>query len=50
MKLTPLLALPPTVTITFPVLAPAGTVVAIELALQFVTAAGVPLNVTLLLP
>ena len=50
-KLTPLLATPPTVTITFPVVAPVGTVATTLVALQLVTVvAGVPLNVTVLLP
>ncbi len=49
-KLTPLLATPPTVTTTFPVVAPAGTGVARLVALQLVTVAAVPLNVTLLVP
>ena len=50
MKLTPLLGLPLTVTITFPVVAPLGMVTAIEPVLQLVTAAAVPLNMTVLLP
>ena len=45
-KLTPLLATPPTVTTTFPVVAPAGTDVAMLVALQLVVVAVVPLNVT----
>ncbi|MGA8296612.1 MAG: hypothetical protein WB770_06185, partial [Acidimicrobiales bacterium] len=49
-KLTPLLATPPTVTTTFPVVAPAGTDVARLVALQLVTVAVVPLNVTVLVP
>ena len=49
-KPTPLLATPPTVTTTFPVVAPAGTEVAKLVALQVATVAGVPLNVTVLLP
>jgi hypothetical protein len=49
-KLTPLLATPPTVTTTFPVAAPVGTDVARLVALQLVTVAGVPLNVTVLVP
>ena len=36
-KLTPLLATPPTVTTTFPVVAPLGTVVPMLVALQLVT-------------
>lgn len=46
LKLTPLLAVPPTVTTTLPLEAPAGTLVAIEELLQVVTVAVVPLNVT----
>ena len=49
-KLTPLLATPPTVTTTLPVLAPDGTGALIEVALQLVGAAVVPLNVTVLEP
>lgn len=49
-KLTPLLGDPVTVTITFPVVAPAGTGTVTEVALQFVGVAGVPLNVTVLVP
>lgn len=45
-KLTPLLALPPTVTITFPVLAPFGTGTEMLLMLQLLGVAVVPLNVT----
>jgi hypothetical protein len=44
LKLTPLLAVPPTVTITFPVVAPVGTVTAMFVALQLVTVAVVPLK------
>ena len=44
-KFIPLLTCPPTVTTTFPVAAPAGTVVAIAVAVQLVTLAIVPLNV-----
>lgn len=48
---TPLLALPLTVTTTFPVVAPLGTTAAIELELQFViVVAVVPLNFTVLEP
>ena len=43
-KLTPLLATPPTVTTTFPLVAPAGTGTAMLVALQFVGVAAVPLN------
>jgi len=51
-KLTPLLATPSTVTSTFPVVAPLGTVVVMLVPLQFefATVAGVPLNVTALVP
>jgi len=50
-KLTPLLALPPTVTTTLPVVAPVGTVSTIEVALQLVIAvAAVVLNFTVLVP
>src|SRR5213594_4178173 len=49
-KLTPLLATPPTVTTTFPVVAPAGTGTTMLVALQLVGAAAVPLNVTVLVP
>lgn len=50
MKCIPLLALPPTVTITFPVVAPLGTVAMMLVSLQLVTVAPVPLNVTVLVP
>ena len=49
-KLTPLLATPPTVTTTFPVVAPLGTGTTILVALQLVGVAAVPLNVTVLVP
>ena len=50
-KLTPLLATPPTVTTTFPVVAPAGTGTTMLVALQLViVVAVVPLNVTVLVP
>jgi hypothetical protein len=49
-KLTPLLATPPTVTTTFPVVAPVGTVTPILVALQLVGVAAVPLNCTVLVP
>jgi hypothetical protein len=52
-KSTPLLATPPTVTMTLPVVAPAGTGTTILVALQFAaldTVAAVPLNVTVLVP
>ncbi len=49
-KLTPLLALLETVTTTFPVVAPGGTVATILVALQLVVLAIVPLNLTVLVP
>jgi len=49
-KVTPLLATPPTVTTTLPVVALAGTVVTMLVALQLVGVAAVPLNFTVLLP
>jgi hypothetical protein len=49
-KFTPLVATPPTVTSTLPVVAPVGTDVAMLVALQDVTVAAVPLNVTVLVP
>jgi hypothetical protein len=49
-KLTPLLATPPTVTTTFPVVAPAGTDATMLVALQLVGTAVVPLNFTVLVP
>src|SRR6266513_423926 len=49
-KLTPLLATPPTVTTTFPVVAPAGTGATMLAALQLVGVAAVPLNFTVLVP
>ena len=50
-KLTPLLAFPPTVTTTLPVVAAAGTAITIPVALQLIAApASAPLNVTVLLP
>src|SRR5260370_18842825 len=49
-KLTPLLATPPTVTTTFPVVAPAGTGATMLVALQLVGVAVVPLNVTVFVP
>jgi len=45
-----LLAMPPTVTITFPVVAPEGTGTIIEVVLQLVGVPVVPLNVTVLVP
>jgi len=47
---TPLLASPPTVTTTGPVVAPEGTGTAMLAVLQFVGEAVVPLNVTVLVP
>src|SRR5438874_11928485 len=47
---TPLLACPLTVTTTLPVLAPLGTGATIEVALQLVGVAAVPLKVTVLDP
>ncbi len=47
-KSTPLLAIPPTVTTTLPVVAPAGTGTEMLVALQLVGIAVVPLNVTVL--
>ncbi len=49
-KLTPLLATPPTVTTTLPVVAPAGTSTTTLVALQLVAVAAIPLNVTVLVP
>src|SRR6266481_2190341 len=49
-KLTPLLATLPTVTTTFPLVAPAGTEAAMLVALQLVAVAAIPLNVTVLVP
>ena len=50
-KFTPLLATPPTVTTTFPVVAPAGTGIMIVVAFQVpAPPADVPLNVTVLVP
>jgi len=49
-KLTPLLATPPTVTTTFPVVAPVGTGTTMLVALQLVGVAAVPLNFTVLVP
>src|SRR5579862_400103 len=50
-KLTPLLALLPTVTTTFPVVAPVGTVATIDVAPQLpIVVAVVPLNFTVLVP
>jgi hypothetical protein len=49
-NVAPLLDWPDTVTTTGPVVAPAGTVVVILVALQAVAVAAVPLNATVLLP
>jgi hypothetical protein len=49
-KRTPLLAWPPTVTTTLPVVALAGTITAMLVELQLVAVAIVPLNWTVLLP
>ena len=50
-KDTPLLALLPTVTTTFPVVAPVGTVATMDVALQLpIVVAVVPLNFTVLVP
>src|SRR5215467_5339635 len=49
-KLTPLLASPPTVTTTLPVVAPAGTGATMLVADQLVGVAVVPLNFTVLVP
>lgn len=49
-KLTPLLATPPTVTIKLPVVAPAGTFELMLVALQLVAVAATPLNLTVLVP
>jgi hypothetical protein len=50
-KVLPALAIPPTVTTTLPVVAPAGTTATIEVALQLeIVVAVVPLNLTVLLP
>jgi hypothetical protein len=49
-KATPLLAKPPTVITTLPVVAPFGTGATMLLALQLVGAAAIPLKVTELVP
>jgi hypothetical protein len=46
----PLLATPPTITTTFPDVAPFGTGTSISLAFQFTGVPAVPLNVTELVP
>lgn len=51
LKATPLLATPPTVTTTLPVVAPVGTSTSMLVALQLLAVpAETPLNVTVLLP
>ena len=50
MNVTPLLATPPTVTVTFPVVAPLGTVATMLVADHDVGVAVTPLNVTVLVP
>src|SRR5260370_323182 len=45
-KLTPLVATPPTLPTTLPVVSPAGTGAVILVALQLVGVAAIPLNVT----
>src|SRR5260370_17496099 len=50
LNVTPLLAVPPTVTKTLPVLAPVGTGTAMLVAFQLVGVAVAPLNVTVLVP
>src|SRR5580704_3547804 len=49
-KVTPLLAWPPTVTTTGPVVAPAGTGVVRLVSVQLIGVVGVPLTVTVLEP
>jgi len=49
-NVTPLLATPPTVTTTLPVVAPVGTFATMLVALQLVGVAAVPLNVSVLVP
>jgi len=50
-KVTPLLATPPTVTTTFPVVAPVGTVATIDVVLQLaILVTVVVLNFTVLVP
>jgi hypothetical protein len=49
-KLTPLLACPPTVTTTLPVVAPLGTGTTIEVGPQLVGVPAVPLKSTVLVP
>ena len=49
-KFTPLLATPPTVTTTFPVVAPVGNGTTMLVGPQLVGVPAVPLNVTVLVP
>jgi|ERR1017187_1803330 hypothetical protein len=49
-NVTPLLATPPTVTTTVPVVAPLGTGTAMLVAVQLVGVPDVPLNFTVLVP
>jgi uncharacterized protein YraI len=49
-KLAPLLATPPTVTTTLPVVAPVGTLVTMLVSLQLAGVAATPLNVRVLPP
>lgn len=49
-KFTPLLATPPTVTTTLPVVAPVGAGATILVVLQLVGVAVLPLNLTVLVP
>jgi len=49
-KLTPLLGTPPTVTVTFPVVAAVGTGTTMLASLQFAGVAAAPLNATVLVP
>jgi len=49
-KPTPLLCTPLTLTTTLPVVAPLGTVAVMLVALQLVTEAAIPLNISVLVP
>src|SRR5688572_2955119 len=49
-KLTPVLTIPATVTVTTPVVAPLGTEATIRVALQLLGVATLPLNRTVLVP
>lgn len=49
-KYSPLLATPPTMTTTFPFVAPVGTGAMMVVGLQLVGVAAAPLNVTVLAP